>query len=179
MKNKYLLILICLTLSLGVFSQKSFLLGINPSVTLDKSYPRGAFDLNILPLVIELPVVHNLDVRVITLLNYGFRNYGSALINVGAELSFPYYIHRGEFKNEMKKGFFAGPGLAFSHNIFNNSDITTIFLEPGYSFVLDESFTLIIDLQYGRKFLNYDDGSSLTTNHYGFRVVLGWWFGGR
>lgn len=172
-------LLICLLFSTVIFAQKAFLLGLNPSVTFDKTYPRGSFDLNILPLTIELPVVHNLDFRAITLLNYGFRDVGSGLISIGAELSFPYYIHRGEFKNEMKKGLFAGPGLAFSHNIYNNSNVTNVFIEPGYSFVWNESFALIIGLQYGRTFLNYQNGSRIVTNHYGLRVILGWWIGGK
>ena len=177
MKKIFIISFFLLTLAITANCQnsKSFLIGINPAVTIEKSYPKGAFDLNVLPLVIEFPVVKDLNFRAITLLGYGFRNYGSALMNVGVEFALPYYFIFGKSKPLHPSGFFVAPGFAYSRNVYYYHNSYSIFLEPGYNFLITDRFSLIIDMQYGRTFFKYDDGISVTGNHFGVKVVLGWW----
>lgn len=175
MKIKFVLVISLLCISLVSISQNAIFLGINPSVTKEKFYPKGAFDVNILPVTFEAPVIQNLDARLILLMNYGFRSTASALISAGAELCLPYYIHRGGFDDGIPKGFYAGPGLAYTRNIHYGHSNLTAFLEPGYSFVWDDGFSLIIGLQYGQTYFNYDDGTRGQTTHFGVKVILGWW----
>lgn len=170
-----LLILFFVTLNLFCQNEKQFFVGINPSVTIEPSYPKGAFDINIFPLVIEYPLVNNFNIRGITVLNYGFRNLSSALINIGAEVSVPYYFMFGKNKPAVSSGFFIAAGAAYTRNIYYSHNNVSVFLEPGYNFSFDNKFSLIIDLQYGRTFFIYDDGSRITGNHFGVKVILGWW----
>jgi len=176
--RKLLIIILISILPVQLFCQetKPFLLGLNPAVTIEPTYSAGSFDVNIFPLVFEYPVISNLDVRVITLFNYGFRNYGSALINVGAELSIPYYVNFSKNKPVVPSGFFVAAGSAFTRNIYYNHNNLSVFLEPGYNFSFNNSFALIIDLQFGKTYFFYDDSSSITGNHFGVKVILGWWF---
>lgn len=173
----HLLILLFILINLCTIAQqkKSIFIGINPSVTIEQSYPRGCFDINILPLVIEYNITKNFDIRGISLLNYGFRNLGSALINVGAELSFPYYLNFAKSAPQTSSGFFVAIGSAFTRNIYYNHKNISVFLEPGYSFLWDNKFSLIIDMQYGRTFFFYDDGNTIIGNHFGVKFILGWW----
>jgi hypothetical protein len=155
--------------------QKPLLIGFNPSVTVEPAYPKGSFDLNIFPLVLEYPLIQNLDIRAITIANFGFRNTGSALINVGAEISLPYYFMFGKNKPAAPSGFFLAAGSAFTRNLHYHHSNMSVFFEPGYNFLFNDNFSLIIDLQYGRTFFFYDDGSRITGNHFGVKVILGWW----
>lgn len=155
--------------------RKPILIGINPSITREKLYPKGAFDINVLPLVIEYQVVNNLDARVITVLNYGFRNYGSALINIGAELGVPYYFDFGRKQKQISKGFFVGPGAAFSRNVHYENNTFALFFETGYHFLYNDKFSFIIGLQYGKNYYSYDDGSTQAVDYFDVKVILGWW----
>ncbi|MDD3860756.1 MAG: hypothetical protein PHW83_11200, partial [Bacteroidales bacterium] len=91
--KKHLLILLFILISVYTIAQqkKSIFIGINPSVTIEQSYPRGCFDINVFPLVLEYNIAKNLDIRGICLLNYGIRRFHSTLINIGAEITVPYY----------------------------------------------------------------------------------------
>lgn len=175
MKIRFVIVCSLLCISLISVSQNSLFIGINPSVTKEKFYPKGAFDVNILPLTFETTVIQNLDARLILMMNYGFRSTASALISTGAELSLPYYIHRGGFDDGIPKGFYVGPGFAYTRNIHYSNNSFTAFVEPGYSFVWDDGFSLIIGLQYGQTYFRYDDGSRGQTQHFGVKVILGWW----
>jgi len=154
---------------------KTLLVGINPSVTVESSYPKGCFDFNILPLVVEYNIIKNLDIRGICLLNYGIRNVGSALINIGAEVTVPYYLRFSNSVQQTPSGFFIALGSAFTRNVYYKHKNVSVFLEPGYNFLWDDKFSLIIDLQYGRTFFMYDDGNDIVGNHFGVKVILGWW----
>lgn len=176
--KKMILIPIFLTLCFVINAQqrRPIMVGISPAATFNKQYPAGAFDINICPIGIQFPaIINNLDIRFLGLINYGFRNYGSAIINIGGEVTLPYHF---DFANEHKfisKGLFIGPGVAYTRNVHYLHRNTAIFIEPGYHFIFNEKFSLIIDFQYGRKYFKYDDGAKLTQNHYGVKLVLGWW----
>ncbi|HOZ30407.1 MAG TPA: hypothetical protein PLL66_05775 [Bacteroidales bacterium] len=154
---------------------KTLLIGINPSVTIKKSYPKGCFDINILPLVLEYNITKNLDIRGISLLNYGIRNIGSALVDIGAEVTIPYYIRFSNSSPQTPSGLFVAIGSAFTRNVFYKHKSISVFLEPGYNFLWNNNFSLIVDLQYGRTFFMYDDGHNITGNHFNVRLILGWW----
>jgi hypothetical protein len=150
------------------------MLGFSPAITIEPTYPKGAFDINVFPIAIQYPgIIDNLDIRFLGLVNYGFRNYGSALINVGGEISLPYHFDFGSGHDYISKGFFIGPGAAFTRNIYYEHNNFSIFFEPGYNFLFNEKFSLIIDMQYGRTYFRYYDGARLTQNHFGVKVVLG------
>ncbi|HNQ69065.1 MAG TPA: hypothetical protein PKN32_11855 [Bacteroidales bacterium] len=176
MKKYFTILIISLICIYSTAQQnKTIFIGINPSVTIEPSYPPGCFDVNIFPLVLEYNITKNFDIRGISVLNYGFRHFSSALINVGAELSFPYYLNFGKSAPATSSGFFVALGSAFTRNIYYNHKNISVFLEPGYSFLWDNKFSLIIDLQYGRTFFFYDDGNNIMGNHFGVKFILGWW----
>lgn len=151
------------------------MIGVSPAATFNKQYPAGAFDINICPVAIQVPIINNLDIRFLGLVYYGFRNYGSAIINIGGEIALPYHFDFDNKQKSISKGLFIGPGVAYTRNVHYLHRNTAIFIEPGYHFLFNEKFSLIIDFQYGRKFFKYDDGAKLTQNHYGVKLVLGWW----
>jgi len=178
--KKLILIAIFVSIIFGVNAQKirPIMLGFSPAITIEPSYSKGSFDINVFPIAVQYPsIIDNLDVRFLGLVNYGFRNYGSALINIGGEICLPYHFDFSRNDDFISKGFFIGPGAAFTRNIHYNHNNFSIFFEPGYHFLFNDNFSLIIDFQYGRTYFNYDDGSKLTQNHYGLKVVLGWWIG--
>ncbi|MCK9498576.1 MAG: hypothetical protein GX793_09055 [Bacteroidales bacterium] len=175
MLNKTSLALILFLISFSLFSQTRVFVGINPSVNLNRDYPQGAFDLNIAPLTVEIPISNNFDIRLISKLNYGFRTTGGALVSAGAEIGVPIYIHRGEFENNIPNGFYISSGFLLLKNLIYKHNEKAIFFEPGYNFVFNDKFSLSLGLQYGRAYYNYTDGSKLQTNHFGIKVILGFW----
>ena len=156
--KKIILIPIFLILCFVVNAQqrRPIMIGVSPAATFNKQYPTGAFDINICPIAIQFPaIINNLDIRFLGLIYYGFRNYGSAIINIGGELTLPYHF---DFANEHKfisKGLFIGPGVAYTRNVHYFHRNTAIFIEPGYHFLFNEKFSLIIDFQYGRKYFKF------------------------
>lgn len=178
MTNKIITILISILFSSNSFSQKYLLIGINPSFNINSEYySNNAFDLNILPINIELPITNNFDIRLISKLNYGFRTTGGAIISAGAELSLPFFIHKEKFENNIPYGFYIAPGTLFLQNVIYKHKQSSIFIEPGYNFLFNNKFSLIIGLQYGRKFFNYNNSNNTQVNHFGIKVILGFWLG--
>jgi len=176
--KKLILIALFVSIIVGVCAQNSrpIMLGFSPAITVEPSYPQGAFDLNILPLAVQFPgIIDNLDIRFLSLVNYGIRSYGSALINIGGEICLHYHFDFSRNDDFISKGFFIGPGAAFSRNIHYNHRSLSVFIEPGYHFLFNDNFSLIIDMQFGRTYLKPDSGISVTQNHWGVKVVLGWW----
>jgi hypothetical protein len=176
--KKLLIVFILFFQAFIVFGQKehAIMLGFSPAVTIEPEYPSGAFDLNVFPIAIQYPsIIDNLDIRFLGLLNYGIRSYGSALINIGGEICLPYHFDFGPGHPVISKGFFIGPGAAFARNVHYNHTNYSVFFEPGYHFLFNDNFSLIIDMQYGRTFFNYDSGQQIVKNHFGVKVVLGWW----
>ncbi len=176
------LLLICLLTSIifGASAQNSrpIMLGFSPAITLDNNYPQGAFDINVFPIAIQYPnIIDNLDIRFLGFVNYGFRPYGSALISVGGEICLPYHFDFSRNKDFISQGFYIGPGAAFRRNIHYNHSSFSIFVEPGYHFLFNEKFSLIIGPQYKLTRINNDSGANTTQSNFGLKVILGWWIG--
>ena len=177
--RKLLLVLIAnLLFCLAIFCQNksTFFIGVNPAVSVESEYFKGDFDINVLPLVLEFPIAKQFDIRAISVLNYGFRNTYSALINYGAELSIPYYVSRKQKKYDISKGFFIALGGAFNRNYHYYHSNLSLFFEPGYNFLFGNNFALTIDLQFGRTYYWYDAGANIVGSHFGVKVILGRWF---
>ncbi len=174
-------VILIIILSLAFFAVKAqkehaMMIGFSPAVTIEPEYPSGAFDLNVVPLAVQFPgIIDNLDIRFLSLVNYGIRSYGSALINIGGEICLPYHFDFSRNNSAISKGFFIGPGVAFTRNVHYNHRSLSVFFEPGYHFLFNDNFSLIIDMQFGRTYLKPDNGVSVTQNHWGVKVVLGWW----
>lgn len=173
---KYLVIVCLVILNLQVFSQEEstpIFVGVQPSVTKEKFYDKGEFDLNVIPFVFEKGINKRMDLRITTLANYHFGD-NARFSDIGFELASPIFLKKKE--SQYSNGFFASPIVGPSRNNLNKHYTLTLALEGGYLFDLGNRFALSTQIQYGSSCFNYDSKQNEWLPHFGVKVNFGYWF---
>ncbi|MGA0555242.1 hypothetical protein ACO2Q8_01215 [Larkinella sp. VNQ87] len=155
------------------------MLGLNPSVTVEPFYEKGELDVNILPLVFQKTLTHRFDLRLISVVNLGIRKAGNQISHLGLEAALPIYLTRKPTRSEPTKGFYLAPGLAFTRNRLEAHSNSSLFLEPGYQLLVGPRTSLSFGLQFGRTHFAYDNDTQKWDGHFGFKLIIGRWLGGR
>jgi len=94
--KKTLLIISTVLITSAIFAQTSkspFFLGLQPGVTKEKFYSKSEFDVNIIPIVFQIPIAKKIDFRVITLANYHFGG-GNQFSDIGIQTVYPVYFKK-------------------------------------------------------------------------------------
>lgn len=150
-------------------------LGVNPSVTVEPYYAKGDFDVNILPLVYQASLSKRVDVRLSTVLNFGKRSVKNEISHVGVELAAPIFLAVKDEKSQPSKGFFLAPGVGLTRNPVEEHNNFSAWLEPGYHLLVTSRFALSFGVQVGGTHFNYRDQPDKWDNHFGVKVIAGWW----
>lgn len=171
-----LLIVVMLAFSLAIFAQdKIVFAGIQPGITKEKFYDEDEFDINVFPLVLETPLVNNLDVRLVTLANYHFGGK-QQFSDLGVNVILPYYFTTDKEKSPFPYGIYLGPMIGLSRNNLNDHNTVNLAAEAGYMFKADNRFTLSLSMQYGRTYFDYDHSDPIWREHFALvKVNLGFW----
>lgn len=157
-------------------SNKPIMLGVTPSISVEQGYGTGDFDLNIIPFVIEYPIIDNVNIRLTSIGKYSFRIIDSALRDIGGELAIPVYFNFTD-PPRVPNGLYIAPALMLTRNIHYNHNTASVFFEPGYNFLYNDKFSLILGLQIGRKYFLQTGATNVQQNYYGIKIVLGIWAG--
>ena len=160
-----------------IYSQegRAFMIGINPSVTVEQFYDQGELDINIFPLVLQLSMTNRIDLRFITLLNIAIRNDASGFANMGIETALPIYFKKKEKMSLPSKGFYTAPVISIASNKIDQNRHLGLWLEPGYHLSISESFSMVFGVQVGTTYIDYKSAEDSFVAHFGFKVILGWW----
>lgn len=150
-------------------------IGINPSVTVEPFYDEGELDINILPLVYQMPLTKRFDIRLTSILNLGIRNNGNEISHYGFETGFPMFFEPKETKNEISKGFFVAPIFSMTRNKVEEHNNLGFWIEPGYNLLFDDTFAMTFGLQLGSTYFAYDSGQTKWDNHFGIKIIVGKW----
>lgn len=151
-------------------------LGINPSLTVEPFYEKGELDLNIFPFVYQKTISNRIDLRVSTILNYGIRKATNEISHLGSQIGFLIFLSK---KNELldpSKGFYCAPGIGLTRNIIEAHNNIGFWIEPGYSMLVTEKWSILFGVQLGATHFDYDNGSQKWRNHFGIKIVFGRWF---
>ena len=177
LKNLFIVFfgLTCLCTISAQTKKATFFIGLNPSITVEPYYQKGELDLNVFPLVYQLPLVRILDLRITSILNLGIRNSGNSITNLGIETALPIYFKRKENRLEYSKGFYLAPIICVTRNRAENHTNTGIWLEPGYHLLFDTKFAMSFGLQLGTTYFRYDDAPAKFGNHFGLKIIFGRW----
>ena len=144
-----------------------YFIGINPSVTVEPFYNKGEYDINIFPLVYEKPFTENIGLRLGTILNLGIRDNGNRLSHYGVETALPISLFNG---------FYMAPVISATRNNIELHENLGLWIETGYGLNFENNFSLVLGLQLGETYFNYDNDSSKWDNHFGFKAIIGKWF---
>lgn len=160
-----------------IYSQegRAFMLGLNPSITVEQFYEQGELDINIFPAVIQLSLNNRIDLRFITLFNVGIRKDVSGFANIGIETALPVYFKKKESLSKPSKGFYTAPVLSIAGNKLDQNTHIGVWLEPGYHLSISESFSMVFGVQAGATYIDYKSGEDIFAGHFGLKVILGWW----
>lgn len=164
--------------SLNSFSQnikQNYFLGVNPSITIEPYYTAGEFDVNILPLVIQKPINARSGIRLISLVNLGFRQTGNRISHIGLSGGWVYYLSSQEENLTSKYGCYLAPVVDISHNRIENSINTGLYAETGYQFTLPKNWGITTGLQLGYTHFNYSSAANKWKPHFGIKVIIGKW----
>ncbi len=181
LRGLFLLLSIHLVLFLNTsYAQKSFsthFLGMNPGISIKPFYQSGEMDMNIIPLVYQTNLYGPLDMRLISVLNFGFRSDGNEIINYGAELALPYFFNQRSEKHQISKGFYLAPVISLLK--FNDDDrehTTGVLIESGFAFLVEEKASITIGFQLGAGYYSYREEDNKWQNQVGLKIILGNWF---
>ena len=169
--------MIGLLISTVVFSQtsKPIFVGIQPAVTKEKFYTEKEFDINVVPLVFQIPLCKQMDLRIGTLANYHFGGEKQQFSDIGFQLVAPVFLKAKEETNLKSFGFYAAPVLGLGRNLVNEHYTTTVAAEAGYMFEATKRFTLSMGLQLGGSYFTYDNLPNKWVQHFGYKINLGFW----
>lgn len=178
MSKFYIALIFFLSTTNGYSQNKKehYFLGINPSLTVEPYYAKGEFDLNILPLVVQKMINSRSGIRLISLVNLGFKNSAKSISHIGLSGGWVYYLSQQEQDLYTKQGIYVAPVLALSYNRFEKSFNTGLYAETGYHFLLPKNWGIATGLQFGYTHFNYSTISSDTwKTHFGIKVIIGKW----
>lgn len=168
----------CLLLSVSYWlvgqSNMNYFIGIHPSVTVEKFYEKGAFDVNIIPLVGQTSLTKRTDVRGTCYYTYHFGDENT-LADTGLELAFPTFLKKKELKHDKSGGFYFSPTIGFGRNFLNDHNTLTVAAEPGYMVKTKGKFGLTVYLQYGGSLFMYAEDVDVWQEHFGIKVNIGLW----
>jgi hypothetical protein len=157
------------------YGQRTHFVGLNPSVTVEPFYQEGEFDLNIVPLVYQVPLNSRIDFRASTTVNLGFRESSTKVSHLGGQVAFPIFLKKKEELTIPSAGFFAAPGIGFTRNILEKHSNFGFFIEPGYNLQISEKWSISFGVQLGATHFNYDNGKKKWGNHFGIKIFIGRW----
>lgn len=164
-----------IVLSSHAQDRRPVFLGFSPQLTKEDFYDKGEFDLNVIPIVFQVPVTHRVDFRLSTLVNYRFGGK-SHFSDLGINLSSPVYFKKKESILQKSQGLFISPYLGISRNVLDLHTTINLAGQAGYSFLLGEKFGMSMHLEYGATRFIHDELPEEWGPHFGFKVNLGWWF---
>ncbi len=170
------LILLSLFSAASIYAQEKrpVFIGLQPSFTKETFYEKDEFDINIVPLMVQVPIGRLIDLRVTSEVNYHF-GPTNGISDVGAQFVAPIYFKKKETVKSISHGFYAGPVLGLGTNLINDHNTLTVAVEPGYMFMANKSFTLALGLQFGASYFNYFEKSNVWRSHIGFKINVGFW----
>lgn len=171
----YLFTLISIHTANAQYFKTGSLIGINPSVTVEPSYQKGELDINILPVVYQRILSKKTAVRLTSIVNLGIRNSGNAISHLGGEAALLIYLSQKEEKLIPLQGLYIAPAISFTRNRIEKHTNTSLWIEPGYQFMIGKKYAISLGIQLGGTYFNYDDIQNEWRTHFGTKVVLGRW----
>ena len=156
-------------------TKKPVFIGIQPSITIEPFYEDGELDVNIFPLVLEIPIGQRINFRFLPTANYHFGGVNNGFSDVGFYSVLPIFFRKSESTEAKPYGFYIGPVLGFGRNLINSHYTTTLAVEPGYMFKAKKSFTITLGAQFGTSYFAYDSQPNKWLFHWGPKVSFGFW----
>jgi hypothetical protein len=166
---------ILMSISINAQEKRAFMLGLNPSVSVESYYDQGELDINIFPFTMQLSINQRIDLRFITLFNIGIRNDASGFSQMGLESALPIFLKAKEDLSDHSRGFYAAPVLSVSKSKLDQNTHIGLWAEPGYQFNIDKKFSLVLAAQAGTTYIHYIGGTGSWNSHLGLKVIIGWW----
>ena len=140
----------------------------------EKFYEENEFDVNILPLVVEIPIGKRIDARFVNILNYHF-GPENQISDVGFQLIMPVFFTASADAKSPSYGLYLGPIYGWGRNFLNKHGTHTVGGEAGYQFKAGKAFTVSVGLQLRGSYLTFDNTANEWQNHFGIKVNLAWW----
>lgn len=173
----FLTVILYILIAGNIFGQsnKSFFIGIQPSITVEPFYEKGEFDVNAFPLIFETSIGSRTNIRLSPIANYHIGGLSNGFSDIGLYAVLPIYFTNRETTGSRSSGFYIGPVLGFGRNLINEHYTTTIAVEPGYLFEAKKSFTICLGMQFGASYFSYDSEPNKWLSHWGPKVTFGFW----
>ena len=149
-------------------------IGLQPSFTRETFYEEGEFDINIVPLMVQVPIDKMVDIRFTSEVNYHFGST-NCISDVGGQIVLPIYFKKKESTKNISHGFYAGPVLGLGQNLLDDHNTVTLAIEPGYLFKANKSFTLALGMQLGASYFDNFNMPNAWYSHLGLKINIGFW----
>ncbi len=154
--------------------KKPVFLGLQPAITQERNYEKDEFDVNVFPLVFQMGISKQFEIRLTSIVNYHIGNE-KGFSDLGLNTVFPYFFKRKEELTTPSSGVYLGPAIGLGNNFLDDHGTITLAMEGGYMFPATKRFTLALGMQLGGSYFIYSEQSNSWTNHFGIKINLGWW----
>lgn len=154
---------------------RQFFVGVSPEINVNPFFPGQFINLNIFPVVLQIPITNSIDCRITPIYNLGYRGIGVGYKSVGGQVALPIFFNSKKHLLEASNGFYFAPVLALTRwgTLFQTN--IGFFAEPGYHILFDNHLALNIGAQLGTNFLIYDVNKNLWKTHLGLKITIGGW----
>ena len=150
-------------------------IGIQPGYTAEPFYSENELDINVVPLLVQIPVSKRVDIRAVTLANYHIGGEENGFSDIGMQIVLPVYFKKKEKTKSLSGGFYAGPVIGLGRNLLYDHNTLILAVEPGYQFPAKNRFSIALALQLGATYFDYFNQANMWRNHFGFKVNIGFW----
>ncbi len=154
--------------------KRPIFLGLQPSYTAEPFYEKGELDINVVPLMIQIPIGKRIDFRITSIANYHIGGQ-NGFADVGAQMVLPIFIKKREKTKMIAHGFYVGPVMGLGTNLMNDHNTLVLAAEGGYLFPTKKSFSLSLGLQLGASYFDYFNQDNVWRNHFGVKINIGFW----
>ena len=155
--------------------KKPVFIGIQPGYTAEPFYTENELDINVMPLLVQIPVSKRVDLRAVTLVNYHLGGKKNGVSDVGMQFVLPVFFKKKEESKNISGGFYAGPVIGLGRNLLYDHNTLILAVEPGYQFPTQKRFSIALGLQLGATYFDYFNQASVWRNHFGIKVNIGFW----
>ena len=169
-----LFLLFTLFSKLGAQEKRPIFLGVQPAITKEKFYDDDEFDINIVPLVFQMPLAKRLDVRLVSVINFHLPS--NQFSDIAVFSVWPIFFKAKENSVARSSGFYAGPLVGFGTNQVYDHLTLTVGIEPGYMFAAQKRFTLAFGMQLGSSYFINPFVENEWHDHFAIKINLGFWF---
>lgn len=154
---------------------RAIFVGLQPSLRTQDYYSQGIFDVNAAPVVAQITLNTELDLRLTSILEYRLPP-PLERTNTGIEVALPIAVNAKIARDVHSEGLYIAPFYSYYANKQDQLNVHAMGVEPGYFWAFNNKWGLTTGFQFGGKHLRFADDANYWSPHLSLKLIFGYWF---